>query len=44
VILGAREDRFAASIRALECGFATYDRRNLVAEGGQYAEANVPYR
>jgi D-alanyl-D-alanine carboxypeptidase (penicillin-binding protein 5/6) len=43
VILGAREDRFAASIRALECGFATYDRRNLVAEGGQYAEANVPY-
>jgi D-alanyl-D-alanine carboxypeptidase len=44
VILDAREDRFAASIRTLEHGFAAYDRVNLVAEGKQYAEAGVPYR
>lgn len=44
VILDAREDRFAASIRTLEHGFAAYDRVNLVAEGKQYARADVPYR
>jgi serine-type D-Ala-D-Ala carboxypeptidase (penicillin-binding protein 5/6) len=44
VILDAKEDRFAASIRALEHGFAAYDRANLVAEGKQYAKADVPYR
>jgi D-alanyl-D-alanine carboxypeptidase (penicillin-binding protein 5/6) len=44
VILDAKEDRFAASIRALEHGFAAYDRVNLVAEGKQYARADVPYR
>jgi D-alanyl-D-alanine carboxypeptidase (penicillin-binding protein 5/6) len=44
VILDAREDRFAASIRELEHGFAAYDRVNLVAEGKQYARADVPYR
>jgi D-alanyl-D-alanine carboxypeptidase len=43
VILGAREDRFGASIRALEHGFATYDRVELVVEGEQYARADVPY-
>jgi serine-type D-Ala-D-Ala carboxypeptidase (penicillin-binding protein 5/6) len=44
VILDAREDRFAASIRELEHGFAAYDRVNLVAEGKQYSEADLPYR
>jgi serine-type D-Ala-D-Ala carboxypeptidase (penicillin-binding protein 5/6) len=44
VILDAREDRFAASIRALEHGFTAYDRRNLVFEGERYARADVPYR
>jgi serine-type D-Ala-D-Ala carboxypeptidase (penicillin-binding protein 5/6) len=42
VILDAKEDRFAASIRALEHGFAVYDRRDLVAGGEKYAEADVP--
>jgi serine-type D-Ala-D-Ala carboxypeptidase (penicillin-binding protein 5/6) len=44
VILDAREDRFAASIRALEHGFAAYDRVNLVVEGERYARAGVPFR
>jgi len=44
VILDAREDRFAASIRALEHAFAAYDRANLVVEGEKYAGADVPYR
>ena len=44
VILDAREDRFAASIRTLEHGFAAYDRVNLVAKGKPYGEAGVPYR
>lgn len=44
VILDSREDRFAASIRALEHGFTAYDRTNLVVEGEQYARADVPYR
>ena len=44
VILDAREDRIAASIRALEHGFAAYDRRGPVAEGEQYVEANGPNR
>jgi D-alanyl-D-alanine carboxypeptidase (penicillin-binding protein 5/6) len=44
VILDAREDRFAASIRALEHGFTAYDRTNLVIEGERYARADVPYR
>ena len=44
VILDARGDRFAATIRELEYAFAAYDRVNLVAEGKQYARADVPYR
>jgi hypothetical protein len=44
VILDAREDRSAASIWALEHGFAAYDRPDLVAGGEKYAEADVPYR
>jgi serine-type D-Ala-D-Ala carboxypeptidase (penicillin-binding protein 5/6) len=44
VILDTRGDRFAVSIRALEHGFAAYDRRDLVAGGEKYAEADVPYR
>ena len=44
MILDAREDRFAASIRALEHGFTAYDRTNLVIEGERYARADVPYR
>jgi D-alanyl-D-alanine carboxypeptidase (penicillin-binding protein 5/6) len=44
VILDAREDRFAASIRALEHGFATYDREDLVLQGKRYAKVGVPYR
>jgi serine-type D-Ala-D-Ala carboxypeptidase (penicillin-binding protein 5/6) len=44
VILDAREDRFGASIRALEHGFTAYDRVNLVVEDERYARADVPYR
>jgi D-alanyl-D-alanine carboxypeptidase (penicillin-binding protein 5/6) len=44
VVLDAREDRFAASIRTLEHGFATYDRLDLVHQGERYARADVPYR
>jgi serine-type D-Ala-D-Ala carboxypeptidase (penicillin-binding protein 5/6) len=44
VILEAREDRSAASIWALEHGFAAYDRPEIVAGGEKYAEADVPYR
>lgn len=44
VILDAREDRFAASIRALEHAFAAYDRAAVVVEGEKYAGADVPYR
>ncbi|MFL5992118.1 MAG: D-alanyl-D-alanine carboxypeptidase family protein [Rubrobacteraceae bacterium] len=44
VILDAREDRFAASIRALEHGFTANDRTNLVIEGERYARADIPYR
>ena len=44
VILDAREDRFAASIRELEHGFATYERVDLVNEGQRCARAEVPYR
>jgi D-alanyl-D-alanine carboxypeptidase (penicillin-binding protein 5/6) len=44
VVLDAREDRFGASIRALEHGFAAYDRVDLVVEGERYTRAGVPYR
>jgi D-alanyl-D-alanine carboxypeptidase len=44
VVLDAGEDRFGASIRALEHAFAAYDRKALVAEGQRYAGAGVPYR
>jgi D-alanyl-D-alanine carboxypeptidase (penicillin-binding protein 5/6) len=44
VVLDAREDRFAASIRALEHGFARYDRVDPVLEGERYARTEVPYR
>jgi D-alanyl-D-alanine carboxypeptidase (penicillin-binding protein 5/6) len=44
VVLDAREDRFAASVRTLEHAFDTYDRADLVVEGKRYAETDVPYR
>ncbi len=44
VVLDSREDRFAASIRALEHGFATYDRKDLVQGGERYATVEKPYR
>ncbi len=44
VVLDAREDRFAASIRELEHGFATYERVDLVHEGQRCARAEVPFR
>ncbi len=44
VVLDAREDRFAASLRILENAFAAYDRIDLVSEGKRYAAADVPYR
>ncbi len=44
VVLDSREDRFAASIRALEHGFATYDREELVQGGERYATVEKPYR
>jgi len=43
VVLGANEDRFAAS-GALEYGFAAYDRLDRVVEGRRYAGVDVPYR
>jgi D-alanyl-D-alanine carboxypeptidase (penicillin-binding protein 5/6) len=42
VVLDAGEDRFAASVRALEYGFAAYDRPDLVVEGRRYAGVDVP--
>jgi hypothetical protein len=44
VVLDARKNRFAASIRALEYGFAAYDHTDLVVEGRRYAGVDVPYR
>jgi len=44
LVLDARKDRFAASIRALRYGFAAYDRTDLVVEGRRYAGVDVPYR
>ena len=44
VVLDAGEERFAAASRVLEHGFAAHDRRNLVAEGREYARAGLPYR
>ncbi|MDQ4128713.1 MAG: D-alanyl-D-alanine carboxypeptidase [Actinomycetota bacterium] len=44
VVLDAGEDRFAASARALEYGFAAYDRVELLKERRRYARAEVPYR
>lgn len=44
VILDAREDRFDAAVRALEYGFAAYERPDLVRKGERYAAADVPYR
>ncbi len=44
VILDAGEDRFGASVRALEHAFAAYDRADLVVRGEKYAGAVVPYR
>ena len=44
VILDSQEERFAASVRALRSGFATYDRTDLVVEGKRYATMGVPYR
>lgn len=44
VVLNAGEDHFAAAVRALEYGFAAYERLDLVVEGRRYAKADVPYR
>ena len=44
VVLGAKEERFAASVRTLRHGFAAYDRRTLVLEGRPYATIDAPYR
>jgi len=44
VLNAANEDRFSASFRALEYGFAAYDRAAVVREGERYAEAPVPFR
>ncbi len=44
VVLDSKEDRFAASIRALEHGFATYEREELVRGGERYATVEKPYR
>ncbi len=44
VVLASKEDRFAASIRALEHGFATYEREELVQGGERYATVEKPYR
>jgi serine-type D-Ala-D-Ala carboxypeptidase (penicillin-binding protein 5/6) len=44
IVLDAREDRFAASVRALEHAFDTYDRADLVVDGKRYAQTDVPYR
>jgi serine-type D-Ala-D-Ala carboxypeptidase (penicillin-binding protein 5/6) len=38
------EERFEDSVRLLDHGFATYDRRSLVVGGDRYATAQVPYR
>jgi D-alanyl-D-alanine carboxypeptidase (penicillin-binding protein 5/6) len=44
VILDSKEERFAASVRALRYGLAAYDRTDLVLEGERYATVGVPYR
>jgi serine-type D-Ala-D-Ala carboxypeptidase (penicillin-binding protein 5/6) len=44
VVLDSREDRFAASVRALQYGFTAYDRADLVVSGKRYASVDVPYR
>lgn len=44
VFLDSQEDRFAAAVRTLEHGFATYDREALVKREERYAKADVPYR
>ena len=44
VVLDSREERFAASMRALRYGFAAYDRKDLVVEGQRYASIEAPYR
>jgi len=41
VILDAGEDRFGASIRALEHAFAAYDRADLLVRGEKYAGADA---
>lgn len=43
VVMGD-EDRFPNSMRLLDHGFASYDRRELIVEGERYAKADVPYR
>jgi len=44
VVLDSKEERFAASVRALRYGFAAYDRKDLVVEGQRYASIKAPYR
>ncbi len=48
VVLDAKGSRFAASIRALEHGFAAYNCVDLIHQGSdtgeRYARADVPYR
>jgi len=43
VVMGD-EDRFPDSMRLLDYGFASYDRREVIVEGERYARADVPYR
>lgn len=43
VVMGD-EDRFPDSMRLLDHGFASYDRREVIVEGERYAKADVPYR
>jgi D-alanyl-D-alanine carboxypeptidase (penicillin-binding protein 5/6) len=44
VVLNAEGSRFAATVEALEFGFGSFDREELVVRGERYAEAAVPYR
>jgi len=44
VVLDSKEERFAASVRALRYGFAAYGRKDLVVEGQRYASIKAPYR
>lgn len=44
VVLDSKEERFAASVRALRYGFIAHDRTDLVVKGKRYATIDAPYR